>query len=95
MKYCETCGRDLSLTKHHLVPKDMHNKKWCRKIFTIKEMNTKIAMVCQPCHSAFHKFISNKDMAKTYNSVEKLKEHPKVSKFIEWVSKNENRKFKH
>ena len=95
MEECEACGRKLTLTEHHLIPKEMHNKKWCRKLHTINEMNACTVMVCHDCHAAFHKFISNKDLAKNYYTLEELLEHPEVSNFIEWVSKNDNRKFKY
>ena len=93
---CEACQRELELTEHHLIPKSMHNKKWCRKMFTIKEMNGSVAMVCQDCHSAIHKFHSNKDLAKKYYSIEKLlTESEKFKNFVEWVSQSDQRKFKH
>ena len=92
---CESCNRNLELTEHHLIPKEMHNKKWCRKLFTIKEMNTKIVMVCHDCHAAFHKFISNKDLAKNYNTLKKLMENQEVKKFVDWVKQNDKRKFKY
>lgn len=91
---CECCNRELELTEHHLIPKEMHNKKWCRKMFTISEMNSKKAMVCHDCHSAFHKFISNKDLAKKYYTIEKLLEHDKVKNFVVWVSQSDSRRFK-
>jgi len=95
MEQCEACERELVLTKHHLIPKEMHNKKWCRVLHTIKEMNTSTVMVCHDCHAAFHEFLTNKELAKSYYSLEKLLEHPQVKTFIEWVSKNDNRKFKY
>lgn len=91
---CELCKRDLELTEHHLIPKEMHNKKWCQRMFTSTERKERKANLCADCHAAIHMFISNKDLAKYYNTVDLLKENEKVAIFIKWVSKDNNRKFK-
>jgi uncharacterized protein YlaI len=92
---CELCERKLILTEHHLIPKEMHNKKWCQREFTVEERKERKAYVCHDCHDAIHKLISNKDLAKEFNTVDKLKRHDKLNTFIEWVSKSNNRKFKY
>lgn len=92
---CQLCKRILNLTEHHLIPKEMHNKKWCKSIFTVEECNNNKIYVCHDCHAAIHMFISNKDLAKKYNNLDKLKEHEKLMNFVKWVSKNEQRKFKY
>lgn len=94
MSSCELCKRNLNLTEHHLIPKEMHNKKWCKRMFDFNEINSKL-YVCHDCHAAIHMFISNKDLAKIYNNKNKLIEHQKLMEFVEWVSKSEQRKFKY
>ena len=95
MEQCELCKRKLKLTEHHLIPKEMHNKKWCKTLFTLEERVGNIAHVCHDCHAAIHHFISNKDLARLYNTIDKLKEQEDLMKFVNWVSKSENRKFKY
>lgn len=92
---CELCKRNLELTEHHLVPKEMHNKKWCKKMFTLDEMKNNRIFICHDCHGAIHKFISNKDLAKEYNTLTKLQLHDKLMVFVNWVGKNDQRKFKY
>ena len=91
---CELCERKLTLTEHHLIPVEMHNKTWCKRKFTIEECHKNRINICHDCHMAVHKFISNKDLAKNYYTLEKLKTHEKLMNFVNWVSASNKRKFK-
>ena len=85
---CELCQRyEMELTFHHLIPKMMHSKKWCKRMFTREEQKTRGANLCHDCHPNIHKYITERDMARIYNTIEKLLEHPEVSKFVTWVAK--------
>jgi len=42
--------------------------------------------LCHDCHFNIHKFITEKDMGKVYNTKEKLLSHSKVAKFVKWIS---------
>lgn len=94
MNCCELCERELVLTEHHLIPREMHNKKWCQKMFSSEERKQRKALVCQDCHAAIHTFIENKELAKEYNTVDKLLRHDKLLSFVNWVKKSDTRKFK-
>lgn len=85
MEKCELCGRKNELTFHHLIPRCLHKNKWFKKNFTREEMNKGIYICKSDCHKEIHKFIPEKEMGKDYNTVSKLLEHPKVSKYIEWI----------
>ena len=76
---CQLCDRDFELYKHHLIPKQKRGKE------TID--------VCLTCRDAIHQFYSNKELAKKYNTLEKLKEAPKVKKYIEWIKKRPRERF--
>lgn len=91
---CELCERSLTLTEHHLIPREMHNKSWCKKKFTLEERKNNKINICHDCHDAIHRFVDNKTLAKEYNTLDKLKNHDKIIAFINWVSKSPNRKFK-
>jgi hypothetical protein len=86
---CGLCGRitKRGTTEHHLIPRTCHRNKWFKKNFTKEEMQTTIA-VCKDCHRAIHDLAPNeKELGRTYNTVEKLRQHPQLSKFLEWVRK--------
>jgi len=91
---CELCKRDVELTEHHLIPREMHNKKWCHKMFSLEERKNKKIDICHDCHAAIHFFISNKELGQIYHSIEKLTTHEDLMNFINWVSKDTRRKFK-
>jgi hypothetical protein len=82
---CELCEREpIKLTKHHVIPVTRHpNKKTKRE--TSRDDRHKVAWICRPCHDQIHVLISEKDMEREYNTIEKLKSHPGVQKFILWV----------
>ena len=84
---CEACHRkEVKLTKHHLIPATLHSNKWFKKNFTREEMQA-VIWVCRPCHNAIHRFISHKELAREFNTLEKIMSHPEVKKFAEWQSK--------
>lgn len=72
--YCELCGRELQVPfdKHHIIPKSRGG--------------TKTILLHRICHSKVHSVLSEKDLRDTYNTIEKLKGHTEISKFIKWVS---------
>ncbi len=84
---CELCIRpDKELTFHHLIPRTLHRKKWYKKRYTREELHQGID-TCIDCHKNIHKFITEKEMGKNYNTKELLISHPKVQKFLTWISK--------
>lgn len=86
---CELCHHDDLCNEHHLIPRKCHKKKWFRKMFSIQEMKTRIAMLCKSCHKEIHTLIPNEvEMGKRYNTLEKLMEHPLVRKYVLWKRKH-------
>ena len=86
---CELCGSTIDeLNFHHLIPRTLHSNKWFEKRYDKEFMRNHGIMVCKYiCHGQIHRFISEKQMGTTYNTLEKLLEHPDVSNFIEWRKK--------
>lgn len=85
---CEMCKREAaSLTKHHLIPKTRHKNKKNKKNFSRQEVKERLAMLCRNCHSAIHKFLTNKELEYDYNTLEALLAHPEISKFVMWLQK--------
>lgn len=87
---CELCERTVdSLTVHHLFPKSQ-GKRAGRKIHELPTMRT-----CRACHRQLHALFSNKQLASELDSLDKLKAHPAMEKFLSWVKKQDpNKKIK-
>lgn len=88
---CELCDRDRKTTSHHLIPKQIHSKSWCKKMFTKTEMNSRRANLCRDCHSCIHRFFTNSELGKFYNTVESLLGVEKLQRFILWVKKQDKK----
>jgi DNA mismatch repair ATPase MutL len=83
---CTLCGRDMPLTKHHLIPRDVH-KEFKKRGFGFDQLQSGL-LVCRPCHSAIHRAVpDNKELAMHYRTLEDLRQHEAISKFSAWASK--------
>jgi hypothetical protein len=84
---CVLCERDVSeTTEHHLIPKCRHKNKKNKKLFARKDVKEKVP-TCVPCHNNVHAVLSEKELAREYNTLEKLKSHPDIIKFTKWVQR--------
>ncbi len=84
---CGLCGRTVQrLTRHHLIPKTRHKNKRNKKTFDRREIHRTVGL-CSSCHRHIHTVLDNKDLEREYNTLEALRAHPDVGKFVEWVSK--------
>lgn len=76
---CPICDRPMikgpSIDKHHMVPKCRGGKEthFLHKI----------------CHRKIHSIWTEKELEKTYNNAEIIKENEEIQKFIKWVSKKD------
>lgn len=72
----------------HLIPRSEHTLLVKRQVFSLVEMRSRIAYLCRPCHSAVHAFIpDHAEMAKDWNTVDRLLEHEGVRKWALYASK--------
>lgn len=79
---CELCARDCDrLTLHHLIPKQHTKRKNLAPGPTID--------ICSACHRQIHSMFDNRQLAHDLNSIEKLRQHPKMERFIRWVRKQD------
>lgn len=86
---CEMCERPMNLTAHHLIPRVTHPtflKKGYSKVF----LNTCI-MICRACHSKIHSTEDERTLAKEYNTLEKIMEHPEILRWVNYASKQKAR----
>lgn len=82
---CELCQREMeSLTVHHLIPRQYLKRK--------KIAASPIINICSACHKQIHALFDNKQLARELNSLDKLKQEPKMQKFLAWVKKQKPRK---
>lgn len=83
---CELCGRGESLTKHHLIPRALHNKPRYRKRYSREERLTAIAWLCRSCHKHIHRLYSERELADRLNSIEALRHDAAIHTFVEWLA---------
>ena len=84
---CELCGRvQLPLTRHHLIPQSKHQKARTKRHFERDEMQTRIALLCRPCHSQVHAVLDNSALVQHYNTLDALAGHPEIARFAAWIA---------
>ncbi len=82
---CKLCQREMdSLTIHHLIPRQYLKRK--------KIADSPTVSICTACHKQIHALFDNKKLARELNSIDKLKQEPKMEKFLSWVKKQKPQK---
>ena len=82
---CAICGREETLTRHHLIPRTRHHNKRNKREFE-RAVVRQVVGICRPCHSQIHALLTEKELEREFNTNAKLKAHPGVAKFTEWVA---------
>lgn len=82
---CAICGREETLTRHHLIPRTRHHNKHNKREFE-RVVVRQVVGICRPCHSQIHQLLSEKELEREFNTVSALKAHPGMAKFAEWIS---------
>jgi len=74
---CPLCGRTLAdpMVRHYLVPLSQGGN------------GTNTVMMHKVCHNKVHSLFNEKEIARTYTSVEKILENEEIQKFVNWVKK--------
>ncbi|WP_100657910.1 HNH endonuclease [Alteromonas flava] len=83
---CPLCLRAMHLTFHHLIPRKMHRRSFFKKNYTKHELNNGI-MICEPCHKALHRFHSEMELAKRFNTLADIKADSQLAAHFSWLSK--------
>jgi len=84
---CELCARSVALTRHHLIPKALHDKAYVQKRYRRHERITATLWVCRACHNQIHRLFSEKELALSYNSREALLGDERLRGFVEWLAR--------
>lgn len=78
---CELCGRcPIRTNEHHLIPKEFGG------------VEGPTALLCGACHRQIHALFTNAELASFYHSLERLADHPDMTKYISWVKKQDPEK---
>jgi hypothetical protein len=76
---CPLCDRpippDARSSVHHLVPRLKGGS------------NGPTVRLHQICHTAIHAALSEADLARRYASIEALRAHPRIARFVAWVAR--------
>ena len=83
---CELCGRAAPLTRHHLIPKALHDKRYVQKRFDRLARITATLWVCRPCHDEIHRVFSEKELALAYNTRDALLGDARIRAFVDWLA---------
>lgn len=83
---CELCGRKVpEVTKHHLIPRTRHANKRNKREFSREDVRHRLALICRPCHKQIHAVLTEKQMERDHNTLDALKAHPEIAKFLTWI----------
>lgn len=83
---CELCQRDTSLTRHHLIPRTLHDKPRYQKRHSREERLTAIVWICHACHKHVHRLYSERELADRFASLEALQADPEIHAFVTWLA---------
>lgn len=76
---CPLCGRPIPKgvrqSRHHLVPKLKGGK------------GGPTVLLHHICHREIHASLTEAELARNYNTIEALRDHPRLAKFALWVRK--------
>ena len=78
---CPICEVSEGISKHHVLPKSRGGKE--------------VVSICQECHKQIHTTFTNKQLEKNYASVEALKSHEEIKRWIVWRQKHPNASVNH
>ncbi len=76
---CPLCCRpippDVKQSQHHLIPKLKGGKGGAT------------VLLHHICHREIHATLTEAELARAYNTIDALRAHPRLEKFIRWVQK--------
>jgi Na+-translocating ferredoxin:NAD+ oxidoreductase RnfC subunit len=87
---CQTCGRQVHLTFHHLIPKKMHRRTYFKKHFDKAGLSAGIN-ICRKCHTGIHKTYCEMTLAKQFYTLEMILNDEKLTTHFAWVKKQKTK----
>ena len=83
--HCELCSRQVSLTRHHLIPKRTHGFGVIQAKYFKTELSSLIACLRKAYHRHVHRTIKERELAVHFSSIELLWTHPDINAFVDWL----------
>ncbi len=78
---CAICqrilGNENTISKHHLIPKSEGGRF------------SETILIHNICHQKIHSVFSLKELRDEYHTIESLRQHEEIKKFISWVAKKD------
>ncbi len=71
----------MHLHSHHAIPKSEARRKGMKLKYVPR------IPVCEPCQTQIHCVFTNHELEKEYYTAERIRSHPEMKKFIEWIRK--------
>ena len=81
---CALCEREAVLTRHHLIPRTRQHNKRNKRDFS-RELVRSVIGLCRSCHAQIHQLLSVKELEREYNTLAKLRSHPRIEEFVQWI----------
>ena len=76
---CPLCERPIPdhvpQSRHHLIPRLKGGK------------GTRTVLLHQICHNEIHATLSEAELARSYQTIDRLRSHPGIAKFVAWVAR--------
>lgn len=88
---CALCGQPSHLTFHHLVPKELHRKRWVRERHSLQSLRNRGIWICRSCHSFLHRQFDERTLGERLDTVEALRAEPAVVRHVAWASRQKRR----
>ena len=79
--HCELCGRQVSSTRHHLVPKRTNRFGVIRVKYSKTELNSLMPI----CVKHVTDMCTERELTVHFNSIELLRTHPDIHAFVDWL----------
>ena len=88
---CSICKREtpIKLTeRHHLIPVSIKRRNKYAKL--LKSIRDETINVCCNCGDYLHEVFTEKELAETYNTLEKILDCDKMHTWVRWIQKKPN-----
>ena len=89
---CRLCRRaGVEVTQHHLLPRSRSRKRKRRRqsLPDSAPPPDHTVPLCEPCHRMIHATLTTKQLEREYHTIEQLREHPELARFIDWVRRRD------
>ncbi len=86
---CQLCNRDtpkVFIEKHHFYPRSKRKSEDKHKDKSVVDG----ILVCCNCGDQIHQLFTNQELAKEYNTLEKLLANESLQKWIKWIKNKPN-----